>query len=966
MPEAEAAPIIPITSAEREAELVKRYFMANATIGETNRFRQLDRYDAHYHMEQYAYLPYDWWGMSADQMETVSPALQVPNGFTQPALSLLSRQKRPTAPFHLCVAGNQRLTLGDGSIIPIESFAGGEVYAASPSYKLVKAVADGAVRTKREFIREIVLRNGRTLRVTHDHKIMVATRDEFCWKRAEEIAPGDYVAAARYVHTAGRADELTLEDAALAGYLAGDGAVVSGVTFCNQNPELIDRVRELAAACDLRFGWDNGKRWGIRGPWQHENRNAEKRRSSGAAWAERVGLYGCRAWDKRAPKELFRASEDRIAAFIGGLWDTDGFVSKDNAYSCLTTTSRGLAEDAQDLLLRLGVLSYVFPAGIVPETGRPKYQVGISGKSLVTFARKVTLYRRKKAERLLLHVIAQERRGLKSADYIDVVPPAWRNLAAHGHEVKRGRALSRNTLLGFGQDEANESLIALANSDVQWVKVESCSDAPEEDVFDISVPGPECFVAENAVVHNCRAIVDRLTGLLFSESRKPNIEVEGDPDTDDFMHACMEQMRFWSRWREARALGGSSGSVLVTVHLKRGKFVMQSHPSKHVQMLWADRRALEPKGALIMYSYPKEEMERDPRTGEMHPRIVNYLYRRIITEMDDTVYRETKVQTNQALTWEVEATAQHGLGRFPGVWIQNLPDSESEDGVPDCAGAWQTFDTIDRLIAQANKSVLLNMDPTLKMKIDPKEKLQGAGQVTQTGSDVTLNVGANGDAAYVEISGGGIEQGHKLIDRLVRNALTVTRCVMLDPEKLSGAAQSAKAMEYIFASMLEKADDLRSQYGEGGVVPVLKIVEDLARLHHDQEVELPGGTKGVEKIDLPPKPKGGGERKLGPGGWIRLDWGPYFAPTEQDNQIAVNTVVAAVTGEVLDAETGARRVGQIYSVKDPDEMLKKIAKAKQDQMATMLGNSYGELTGTPVSEAQPPENGPPAGEGGKP
>ena len=468
-----------------------------------------------------------------------------------------------------------------------------------------------------------------------------------------------------------------------------------------------------------------------------------------------------------------------------------------------------------------------------------------------------------------------------------------------------------------------------------------------------------------APFHLARAIVDRFTGLLFSETRKPNVEVEGDPDTDDFLHACMEQMRFWARWREARALGGSSGSVLVTVHLKRGQFVMQSHPSKHVQMLWKDRRSLEPRGALVMYSYPKEEFERDPRTGELQPRIVNYLYRRIITEADDTVYKETAVKPNEKLTWEVEATARHGLGRFPGAWIQNLPDSESEDGVPDCAGIWQTCDTIDRLTSQANKSILLNMDPTLKLKIDPKEVAMGYGTAVQTGSDTVLRVGT-GDAGYIEITGAGVTQGRELKSELVQDALTVARCVMVEPEKIAGAAQSAKAIEYIYAPMLEKADDLRSQYGDCGVIPILKVVEDLARLHHDQEVDLPDGTKGVEKIDLPPKPNGGGERKLGTGGWIRLAWGPYFAPTEQDNQIAVNTVVAAVAGEVLDAETGARRVAQIFGVKDPDEMLKRIATAKEASMNAMGGNAYGEMSGTPVVDEQPPENGPPAGEGGKP
>lgn len=462
-----------------------------------------------------------------------------------------------------------------------------------------------------------------------------------------------------------------------------------------------------------------------------------------------------------------------------------------------------------------------------------------------------------------------------------------------------------------------------------------------------------------------KAVVDRFTGLLFSEKRKPDIEVEGDPDTDGFLHACMEQMRFWPKWREARTLGGSTGSVLVTVHLKKGRFVMTSHNSKHVQILWKDRRALEPEAALILYRYPKEEYERDPRTGEQQARVVDYLYRRIITADDDTVYRAVKLAPNASLDWEVESVNKHKLGFFPGVWIQNMPVAEAEDGDPDCQGAWQTFDTIDRLLAQANKALLLNLDPTLTLKVDAKE-LAAMGGSVRKGSDNALYVGAGGSANYLEMTGAGVEAAQKLVDRLKQNALDVVRCVMVDPSTISGSAQSAKAIEYIYAPMLEKADDLRAQYGDMGVIPILKIIEQMARRYHGVETEREG-KKVILRIDLP-KRSDGTPHVLGPGGWIRIKWGAYFAPTETDRQTAIGNIVSAKSAEVIDSETAVRHAALLFDVQDPDAMLERIKADKEAEQSAMFGGGlpgYVEPSGVPeVTTGEEP--GPPAGEGGNP
>ena len=458
-----------------------------------------------------------------------------------------------------------------------------------------------------------------------------------------------------------------------------------------------------------------------------------------------------------------------------------------------------------------------------------------------------------------------------------------------------------------------------------------------------------------------KAIVDRFTGLLFSEARKPDVEVEGDPDTDDFMHAAMEQMRFWARWREARAVGGATGSVLVTMHLRRGRFVMQAHNPKHVQVLWKDRRALEPLGVLVIYRYPQEDFITDPKTGETTTRIVDYLYRRIITDQDDTVYKPVKLEPGANLAWEIESTAEHRLGIFPGVWVQNKPVVEQEDGDPDCQGAWQSFDTIDRLLSQMNKALLLNLDPTLVIKVDPKELLAMGGSVRK-GSDNALNVGT-GDAKYLEMVASGVEAGHKLCDRLKQNVLDVTRCVLVDPEKLSGAAQSAKAMEYIYAPMLEQADELRSQWGDNGVIPMLRLIELMARKFHGVEAEQ-GGKKVILQLDLPKK-SDGSVRKLGPGGWIRLKWGAYFSPTETDKQITIGNIISAKAGGIIDEETAVNTGAPIFGVQDAKKMLAQIQAEQAKAMAMGMGPEYGgdqELP--PVAEAEPIM--PAAGQGGKP
>ena len=48
----------------------------------------------------------------------------------------------------------------------------------------------------------------------------------------------------------------------------------------------------------------------------------------------------------------------------------------------------------------------------------------------------------------------------------------------------------------------SEELSALASSDVYWDEIISIEPGGEEDVYDLTVPGPSNFVANDIIVHN--------------------------------------------------------------------------------------------------------------------------------------------------------------------------------------------------------------------------------------------------------------------------------------------------------------------------------------------------------------------------------------------------------------------------------------------------------------------------------
>ena len=434
-----------------------------------------------------------------------------------------------------------------------------------------------------------------------------------------------------------------------------------------------------------------------------------------------------------------------------------------------------------------------------------------------------------------------------------------------------------------------------------------------------------------------KVIVDRFTGLLFSERHHPQIRCEGDPLTEDFIASVVEEARLWAAMIQARAHGGGMGTACIGFQFVDGKPVVEVHDPRWCEPVFKDRLSQKLRSVEIRYIYT--EQVKDQATGLSEP--VDFWHRRIIDEFKDTLYAKVPVGDGSEPEWETVERREvtHNFGFCPVYWVQNLPVQDDIDGDPDCQGVYEIIESMDSLLSQAMKGTLANCDPTVV--ITTKETL---GEIRK-GSDNALKI-PDGDAKYMEMSGSGIERAMEQVDVLRRFALEVAQCVLEHPDQ---AKKTATEIERSFASMLAKSDVMREQYGEKGIKPmVLDMVAAAKKLAEG----APNAEGVIEKqvLKLPPKvvktPTGTmqTEHKLGPGGVLKLQWPHYFDPVLTDVVAATTAASTAKMAGVIDDEHASKFVAEYFGVEDVPAMMKKIkaeAAEKENQMTQSMMSSLG-------------------------
>jgi replicative DNA helicase len=352
----------------------------------------------------------------------------------------------------------------------------------------------------------VTTRTGRSVEVTGHHPFLTVKG----WRPLHDIAVGERIAVPRWVRCFGRDTSVPLGQVRLLAYFIAEGGLTGRTPgFTNTDPEIVadfhGLIGEHYASLKVRRHaityFASGARKGQPNPL--------------TTWLKELGLMGKLAGQKRFPDSVWRWDRDRLREFIKVLMSCDGTIYSMGGYPRIefAVASEGLAQDMHHALVRFGIVSKLWRkkercwrVEITEPKSVRRYQtqIGWIGEKSRRFTSDLP-DRRSNVGHLSKEIWSDAR---FSADQrgMTLIELARRGGEPHsrvrGFNPHTSRGLPSTRLAAYADVLNDVALRQIASDDIYWDEIVSIEATGEHQVYDLTVPDTNNFIAQDILVHN--------------------------------------------------------------------------------------------------------------------------------------------------------------------------------------------------------------------------------------------------------------------------------------------------------------------------------------------------------------------------------------------------------------------------------------------------------------------------------